>query len=427
MTDKFLRAIRRRVRNTRAYRLAREVKGLFDRERNQRPHAKVVSLKPPNPTGKNVLLSYIIDPFLLEQGQAVSTDHTHDWESLQIARTFLEMGYSVDVISFQNREFIPRKQYSVVIDARHNLERLLLSLPKDCLKIMHIDSAHILFHNHAEAARLLDLQRRRGVTLRPRRWEMPNLCIEHADCATVLGNEFTMSTFRYARKAMHRVPISSHLLYPWPDGKDFAACRNQYLWFGSGGLVHKGLDLVLDAFAEMPDCHLTICGPISQEKDFEAAYYRELYQLPNIHTAGWMDVSSAEFTNILNKCAAIVYPSCSEGGGGSVINCMHGALIPIVSREASVDVDPAYGVTLEASSVSAIKEAVRDVATSSPERLEKMARQSWEYVRINHTREAFAKIYRNVIANILGPNSSDAGSGFVEANRETVSDSMQSR
>src|SRR5262249_9903680 len=139
--------------------------------------------------GKSVLLSYIIDPFLLEQGQAVSTAHTHDWESLQIASTFLEMGYGVDVISFLNREFVPRKHYSVVIDARHNIERLAPSLPKDCLKIMHIDSAHILFHNHAEAGRLLDLQQRRGITLRPRRWEMPNLCIEHADCATVLGNE----------------------------------------------------------------------------------------------------------------------------------------------------------------------------------------------------------------------------------------------
>jgi glycosyltransferase involved in cell wall biosynthesis len=418
----FWRATKSWVGNSHIYQLAREFKAVVDCHRNPSPHNSVVSLEPANPTGKNALLSYIIDPFLLAEGQPVSTGHTHDWEALQIASTFLEMGYGVDVISFLNRKFVPRKPYSVVIDARHNLERLTPSLPKDCLKIMHIDSAHILFHNHAEASRLLDLQQRRGVTLRPRRWEMPNLCIEHADCATVLGNEFTMSTFRYAGKAMHRVPISSHLLYPWPEQKDFSACRNQYLWFGSGGLVHKGLDLVLEAFADMPECRLTVCGPISQEKDFEAAYFKELYQLPNVHTAGWMDVSSAEFLKTLNKCVAIVYPSCSEGGGGSVINCMHGALIPIVSREASVDVSSAYGTTLEASSVPAIKDAVRCLAASLPEKLENMARQSWEYVRAIHTREIFAKNYRDVIANILISHTSAPETGVEEARRGPVKD-----
>jgi glycosyltransferase involved in cell wall biosynthesis len=420
VANKFLGAIKHRLRNTRPYQLAREVRHAFDRERKHRedPNAKVVSLKPQNPSGKDVLLSYIIDPFLLQPDESVSTTHTHDWESLEIARTFLEMGYRVDVISFQNREFVPNKDYSVVIDARRNLERLAPLLPADCLKIMHIDSAHILFHNAAEAARLLNLQRRRGVTLQPRRWEMPNLCIEHADCATVLGNEFTMGTFRYAGKPMYRVPISSHMLYRWPAGKDFAACRNRYLWFGSGGLVHKGLDLVLEAFAEMPDFHLTVCGPIANEKDFEAAYSRELYQLANIQTVGWVDVASAKFMQILTNCVGIVYPSCSEGGGGSVVNCMHGGLIPIVSHEASVNVDEGYGVMLRESSVAEITSAVRRVSSLSPSRLEEMARRSWEFVRASHTRENFAKKYREVMVKITANGGTSAIAGvkpFLEA------------
>ena len=34
-------------------------------------------------------------------------------------------------------------------------------------------------------------------------------------------------------------------------------------------MVHKGLDLVLEAFAGMPEYHLTVCGPVAKEKDFE--------------------------------------------------------------------------------------------------------------------------------------------------------------
>jgi glycosyltransferase involved in cell wall biosynthesis len=398
-----IRSIKNLLRKTKPYQLAWEVNNALRRDRMRRESAstKVVSLKAHNPSGENVLLSYIIDPFLLPPNEPVSTAHTHDWESLQIARTFNELGYNVDVISFQNKEFVPEKRYSVVIDARHNLERLAPLLPPNCVKIMHIDSAHMLFHNAAEAARSLDVQRRRGVTLVPRRWEMPNLCIEYADYATVLGNEFTMSTFRYAQKPMFRVPISSHMLYAWPEEKDFMLCRNRYLWFGSGGLLHKGLDLVLEAFAEMPDRHLTVCGPIESEKDFEKAYSRELYHLPNIHTVGWVDIASREFSDILKSCLGIVYPSCSEGGGGSVINCLHGGLIPIVSREASVDVEEDYGIMLQESTITEIKNSIRQLSAMPVDRLREMAHRTWEFVRARHTRENFAKIYRETVMEIL--------------------------
>ena len=126
------------------------------------------------------------------------------------------------------------------------------------------------------------------------------MAIEHADCAAVLGNEFTISTYTYANKPIYRVPISAPFLYPWPEGKDFEACRRHFLWFGSHGFVHKGLDLVLDAFAEMPDYHLTVCGPIREEieKDFEKAFYKELYQTSNIRTLGWVDIGRPEFTKL---------------------------------------------------------------------------------------------------------------------------------
>ncbi len=403
MPSQLLSAVKARLRDTRAYRTARELKGALERALSpqQPPQAKVVSLQPEGSILGNVLISYILDPFLLRDGQPVSTAHTHDWESLQIARTFLEIGYAVDVISYKDQEFMPRKEYSVFIDARRNLERLSPVLPQACRRILHIDAAHMLFHNAAEAWRLLELQRRRGVTLRPRRWEMPNLGIEHADCATVLGNEFTMSTFRYANKPLYRVPISTHRLYDWPEGKDFQRCRNRYVWFGSGGLVHKGLDLVLEAFAAMPEFSLIVCGPISAERDFEQAFHRELYGMPNVYTAGWVELESQQFNEILNSCLAIVYPSCSEGGGGSVINCMHAGLIPVVSREASVDVSEDYGVVLRESSIGEIQGMVRELSARPLEQLRAMARGSWEFVRANHTRQRFAARYREVITEIL--------------------------
>jgi len=382
-------------------RVADNLTVIADRIQGRLERRRMVSIQPDKPAVGNVLLSYVVNPFTLKPGEAVPTSHTQHWECLQMAKTFLDFGYNVDVIWFYNDIFLPKKDYAFFIETRWNLQRCVPFLNKDCVKIFHSDTAHILFHNAAEANRLLNLQQRRGITLSPKRFEQPNKAMEYADCATVLGNEFTMNTFKYANKPLYRVPISAPKLYPFPEDKDFAACRKNFLWFGSGGFVHKGLDLLLDAFSQMPDYHLTICGPIDQEEDFKTAFAQELYHTPNIHTIGWVDVNSQKFLDIVNSCLGIVYPTCSEGGGGCVINCMHTGLIPIVSYESSVDISDDYGVILKENTVEEIKQSIQNISSLNPSQLEQMARKSWEFVRQNHTRERFAQVYRETIEKIM--------------------------
>jgi len=389
------------MKNNLIKRVTDNVAVVADKIQGRLERRRMISLEPNTPAVGNVLLSYVLNPFTLKPGEPVPIFHTQHWECLQMAKTFLDLGYNVDVIWFYNDVFLPKKEYKFFIETRHNLERSLPFLNEDCIKIFHSDSAHLLFHNAAEANRLLGLQQRRGVTLSPRRFEQPNKAIEYADCATVLGNEFTMGTFKYANKPLYRIPISAPTLYPWPENKDFAACRYNFLWFGSGGLVHKGLDLLLDAFSQMPDYHLTICGPIDREEDFVKAFYQELYQTPNIHTVGWVDVNSQKFLDIVNSCLALVYPSCSEGGGGCVINCMHTGLIPLVSYESSVDVSDDYGVIFKENSVEEIKRAIENISRLNPSQLEQMAKNSWKFVRENHTREQFAQVYKETIEKIM--------------------------
>ena len=382
-------------------RVADNITVVADKIQGRLERRRMVSIQPDKPAIGNVLISYVVNPFTLKPGEPVPTSHTQHWECLQMAKTFLDFGYNVDVIWFYNDVFLPKKDYTFFIETRWNLQRCVPFLNKDCVKIFHSDTAHILFHNAAEANRLLNLQQRRGITLSPKRFEQPNQAIEYADYATVLGNEFTLNTFKYANKPLYRVPISAPRLYPFPEDKDFTACRKNFLWFGSGGLVHKGLDLLLDAFSQMPDYHLTICGPIEKEDDFKTAFYQELYQTPNIHTIGWVDVNSQKFLDIVNNCLGIVYPTCSEGGGGCVINCMHTGLIPIVSYESSVDVSDDYGVVLKENTVEEIKQSIQNVSKLNPSQLQEMARKSWEFVRKNHTRDRFAQVYRETIEKIM--------------------------
>lgn len=362
---------------------------------------KHLLLEPETPARGSVLLSYKLEPFLLKPGQPVQHWHSNFSESLEMAQTFLELGFEVDVFEYNNDIYMPaKKEYDFFIDSRWNFERLAPQINQDCLKIKHIDVAHILFQNFAEARRLLELQQRRGVTLQPHRYEVPNQAIEYADCATVLGNKFTLDTFAYAKKPLYPVPIITPVLYPWSAEKDFEACRKHFLWFGSYGMVRKGLDIALEAFAQMPDYELTVCGPINQEKDFESAYYKELYETPNIHTKAWIDIKSDEFTQITNSCLGLIFPSCCEGQCGGVVQCMQAGLIPVISYESGVDVFD-FGLILETSTIEEVKEAVRKVAGLPAADLETMSRKSWEYARANHTRERFGEKYRQAITGII--------------------------
>jgi glycosyltransferase involved in cell wall biosynthesis len=399
----FFSHLKWRLKNYRLGMLASEVKNFVINMPGEinKLERRLISLKPKKPLQGYVLLCYINKGFFLRPGEPVPNEHTNNWESLQIANTFQELGYQVDVISENNEHFLPTKHYTFFVGNRINFERIAQFLNKDCIKILHIDTAHWLFHNTAEHRRLLALQQRRGLTLPTWRSLKPNLAIEHADYATILGNEFTINTYRYANKPMYRVPISTPALYPWAEDKDFGRSRKHFLWLSSAGFVHKGLDLALEAFAEMPDYDLTICGPLEEEKHFQDAYYDMLYHAPNVHTEGWVDISGSRFLELTKNCIGVIYPSCSEGGGGSVVSCMHAGLIPIVSREASVDVHESFGLVLKECSIGEIRSSLKEISRRPAQELKQMARAAWEFARANHTKERFAETYRKTISEIM--------------------------
>lgn len=351
----------------------------------------------------HVLLAYVIDPFLRKPGEAISNDHTHHWESYQIAQTFLKYGYAVDIISYQNQRFRPSRRYDYFVSARTHFEKIASRLNADCRKLVHLDTSHWLFNNTAAYQRLLSVKARRGVVLNNAKMVAPNWALEVADEATVLGNAFTIDTYRYANKPLTRIPISNPLQYDWDEAKDFSKCAKNYLWFGSSGFVHKGLDLVLEAFAQLPDHKLYVCGPLDDEPEFVKAFDHELFHTANIETIGWTDVASDRFREIARDCVGLVYPTCAEGGGGSVITCMHAGMIPIVSYEASVDIGQT-GVILSDSSVETIKLAVTEMSARSPDSLAQLAKSAWQLSRERHTRETFAESYDAYVRKLLGEN-----------------------
>jgi len=360
----------------------------FNIKREAEADWKTVTLNPKGTPKGRVLVSYIIEPFLLPKGNPIPNSHTHYWESIAITNAFLKRGYTVDIISYRNMHFTAKKKYNYFLGARTNFESISKQLNTDCVKVCHMDTAHWITNNAATYNRLLAARERKQL-ITGRRLVERNAALEHADLITVLGNKFTIDSYSYANVPTHRIRISTPEKYDWPEQRDYKQTRNRFLWFGSIGFVHKGLDLVLEAIANIPEAHLTICGPIDSDPNFKVAYEKELYHTPNIDTIGWVDVSGEQFRDILSNTVSTLFPSCSEGGGGSTISCMHGGLIPIVTYESSVDIGE-FGVLIQEGNVKAVEQAIRTILAMSDEELKTRCLQSWQYARDNHTQETFS-------------------------------------
>lgn len=349
----------------------------------------------------NVLISYDNQGLLRKaRGQPIPNSHSQFLKSSLMAQTFVDLGYDVDVIHCENQKFVPWKPYDVMVDTRVNLQRLQPYLPSTCIKILHCDTAQTVYQNQAEMGRMLAFQQRKGRTVPPNRLETPHLGVEHADYLTTCGNDFTVNTYAYANKPVFRLPMVVQQMWPWPENKDFDVVRHRFLWFGSRGMVHKGLDLVLEAFMRLPECQLTVVGPVQDEPEFVDVYRKALFHTPNIRCVGWLDKSSEEFRMVLEQSIAHVFASCSEAGAAVVLETMAAGVIPVVSYESSIDVED-FGFLLGDVSIETIMRQVREIVGMPVDELCRRAKKAWEAAHNNHTPEKFEHAYRATVEMIL--------------------------
>jgi len=348
------------------------------------------------PAGKPrgcVAISYIAWPFVEGFDSPKARGHTNAYEVTVMAEAWRETGFRVEIVDWDDVSYVPPADCRIAIDIHGNLECWEGVLPAECRRILHATGPHWLFWNHAELARLQSVQARKGIALKPRRQVEPSRGVEVADEVVVLGNDFTRQSFLFGGKPVTRVPISSAYEFSWPQGRDFDGAHKKFLWVGSYGMVHKGLDLALDAFAGMADLELTVCGRPEKEADFHHLYERQLLKTPNIHLHGWLDMAAPDFAEIARTHAAVIYPSSAEGGAGSVIHCMHAGMLPICTTEASIDLGD-FGAAVESGTVEAVQKACRAVAEMPAGEVEGRARAAYEHARRVHTRERFRENYK---------------------------------
>jgi len=320
------------------------------------------AVKTKSRTRKRALLVYLVKPFLIREGDKILNKHQNWRQNLDIAHVIAEMGYTVDVMNWNDLRHKPKYKYDLLVGMGIAAARMAETLPKETLKIYIATGAAPDFNNRQELERIEQIKRRRGCSLKPRRLaKFDPLKLKYFDAIACFGNKFTASTYLPYHCNIYTFNNYGYETIKYVH-KDFETAKRSFLYFASSGQVHKGLDLLLEVFSQNQNLDLYICAPLFHERDFIHCYYDELFNTPNIHTIGWVKVESEAFYNVCKKCAYVILPSCAEGQVGSVVTCMHAGLIPIVSKECGIDTED-FGITLPNCDLETIHKFVNKLST----------------------------------------------------------------
>jgi hypothetical protein len=225
-----------------------------------------------------------------------------------------------------------------------------------------------------------------------------------SDALIVLGNDFTRRTYsdyfnhpliKVIKGFFYKTKFSEEVVFSkGPETK------KTFLWLGSSGLIHKGFDLLVEAFCQRTDLKLHICGNGQGEIDFvEAVLSRN--KCSNVIIHGFVDIDSETFKKILSESGFVIFPSLTEGSSPSVLTAMgNGGCVPIISQGSSVDIGET-GVYIEDISVEGILAALDKVLVWEDNYFLKKVKESYDLANYFYNIDSYKFHLEKAIIDIL--------------------------
>lgn len=350
---------------------------------------------------KKVLLSYISSVF--NKDNSIKNHHTNFYKTYLFAEVLNELGYAVDVVDWTEVFNGDYNRYDAIIGLGESVEEAFKHVKKPTKIIWFGTGCNPFYSNPVTVNRVIDFHNKHGLYLiESSRFIYKDWPLQHeaADWIILHGNCFSKSTFRKNNIDVVKAPVYINHKSDF-ENKNWVNAKSNYLWFGSSGLIHKGLDLLIDTFTNRDDINLHICGNLESEKNFYNYYKKTINKCSNIYYHGEIDIKSLNYKNILENCAFVIFPSASEGGAASVITCMaNGGLIPITTKSADVDLTE-YGIEIYQLSVEGIEDAISRSQELDTRDLINQSKLIIENTSKKHTFECFKKNIHDILKRIL--------------------------
>lgn len=306
---------------------------------------------------KMVYISYLPEAYIKSEGDKYFSKHQNRLESLTIGRVIesLGMGY---IIERFDKCIIRKFKCDIVFGLEPNFERIAKHNPS-AIKIYYATGSYYEHQNTMIYSRTDSFNKSHNCNLSYNRLVTPHNSAETADYIFQIGSQKTINT--YPEHLRHKICIIRQSCQNFPNydinSKLKSYSKTDFLWFGGKGSILKGLDLIIDYFLTHTQYNIHIIGPI--DSDFLSYYKNAINTSSNIHCYGFMDLNDFDFIEKVQKCSCIIFPSCSEGLPGTVINAMKLGVIPILSKWCSIDCIETLGYEMESLSTDSIDNAIK--------------------------------------------------------------------
>jgi glycosyltransferase involved in cell wall biosynthesis len=329
----------------------------------------------------------------------------HRWSnkgsSTELVRCLNDCGYTVDFIDWRNDWWAPQREYDLFLGhGGVNFERISRHLGTAVPKVYYSTGSYWRYHTRRADERARSLAKRTGISLKPDR-PLPaseEWGVRNSLGIIALGDDRIKETFGPEFNIYPVDNLVSASAEPWQlQAKEYDSGRKHFLFYAGAGNLHKGLDLLLEAFRSTK-LHLHICQRLS--KEFRHAFSALLFGERNIHYHGHLVRSGERMRALMNECNWILGASCSEGACRSVIECQAHGLIPLVTNDCTVRTGD-WGLALP-EDPSGIRATVTAAAGFDVAECRERSANSLRAVQRYYSRECYRKKVTEALLAILG-------------------------
>lgn len=361
------------------------------------------------PRQRRALLYFKTEPFVMPwkvRGYA----HTNLWEIVEMVRALNRYGYVVDVVDRDAKRFQPEDIYDLFLGlgAGHSGKRFSQYARRlsGATKILIAAGPEPRLSNQLVLEQYDRFNRRHGSNVPAMRLTEGidfESFAQDADYFMPIGEPHTFCPQSYealGKPVLNYMPSSSPAVRFLPEWFETRS-KKTFLCFAGDGFICKGVDVVVDAFAQMPDWEVHICGPRSEPAFFEVLGAK-LAASKNVQYEGFVEIGGPRFEALMARCAFVVFASSAEGCATSVATVLRAGLLPIVTRETGIDVGR-FGCYIEGDKENLVDDTVRAcrAATEMPEA--EYRQRVWDCLgdSLKYTQASFTESFDAAIRTVL--------------------------
>jgi len=348
-------------------------------------------------TQKKVLISYLNSSFK-EDLASYPVFSTNIFEVNQIIKVFIDLDFVIDVVDCMDNnafEKVKDKNYDVLFGLGYVFNNMV-ELPNFSKRILYMTEHHPSFSKEKELERInyfYDRHRKNISVLRSGIYYQEKN-FDSVDDVIVLGETDLFNNKNYKIHPLKPTGLRNDK-YQYSK-RDFDISKKNFLWFGSYGAVHKGLDLLIDVFTNRKDLNLYICGlSDSEEKLFN------LSNKANIFNLGKINVQTEVYLELVNKCSFVILPSCSEGMSTSILTCMRHSMIPIVMKDTGFNYLHNMVFLLEDYKINYIEKQINHISSLSDEHINSLHEEIFSYSNKNFNILKYTENFKSIITDII--------------------------